>query len=76
MVTWKIEEMRDDKMIDNNNIDVSCCVELNVYITQQLISSLRYTFMTTCFGSLLIHLQVTYHFIDYVVAMLLLLGYP
>jgi hypothetical protein len=32
--------------------------------------------MTTCFGSLLIHLQVTYHVIDYVVAMLLLVDYP
>jgi hypothetical protein len=31
--------------------------------------------MTTCFGSFLIHLQVTYHVADYVVAMLLLVGY-
>jgi hypothetical protein len=44
--------------------------------TQQLLSSLRYTFMTTCFGSLLIHLLVTYHVVDYAVAMLLLAGYP
>jgi hypothetical protein len=34
---------------NNNNIDVSCCVELKVYITvyTELLSSLRYTFMTT-----------------------------
>jgi hypothetical protein len=32
--------------------------------------------MTTCFGSLLIHLQVTYHVVDYIVAMLLLVDYP
>jgi hypothetical protein len=47
------------------------CLCSTVY-TQQLLSSLGYTFMTTCFGSLLIHLQVTYHFVDYVTAMLLL----
>jgi hypothetical protein len=51
------------------------CLYYTVY-TLQLLSSLRYTFMTTCFGSLLIHLQVTYHVVDYVVAILLLVGYP
>jgi hypothetical protein len=50
------------------------CLYSTVY-TQQLLSSLRYTFMTTCLGSLLIHLQVTYHFVDYVLAMLLLVDY-
>jgi hypothetical protein len=44
--------------------------------TQQILYSLRYTSMTTCFGSLLIHLQVTYHVVDYVVAVLLLVDYP
>jgi hypothetical protein len=56
---------------NNNNIDVSCCIELNVsncaVYTQQRFSSFRYTSMMTCFGSLSIHLQVTYHIVDYVV---------
>jgi hypothetical protein len=50
------------------------CLYCTVYT--QLLSSLRYTSLTTCFGSFLIHLQVTYHVVDYVVAMLLFVGYP
>jgi hypothetical protein len=53
---------------------IRVCLYYTVY-TQKLLSSLRYISMI-CFGSLLIHLQVTYHVVDYIVAMLLLIGYP
>jgi hypothetical protein len=51
------------------------CLYYTVY-TKQLLSSMRYTSMTTFFESLVTHLQVTYHVVDYIVEMLLLVDYP